>query len=142
MSKKRIKPAHTNGTSMLPSAKLDRLQPPAKSLQPLVLGKDCDYDRELRRLQIELVKLQEWIRQSGLKVVVLFEGRDAAGKGARSSALPRARTLACAGWSHWVHPLSAKRRNGISGVMSPICPGRVNSCFLTAVGTTAPVWSV
>ena len=46
-----------------------------------MLGKDCDYDRELRRLQIELVKLQEWIRQSGLKVVVLFEGRDAAGKG-------------------------------------------------------------
>jgi polyphosphate kinase len=36
---------------------------------------------KLRRLQIELVKLQEWIRQSGRKVVVLFEGRDAAGKG-------------------------------------------------------------
>jgi polyphosphate kinase 2 len=47
----------------------------------LTLGKDCDYDRELRRLQIELAKLQEWIRQQGLKVVVLFEGRDAAGKG-------------------------------------------------------------
>ena len=45
------------------------------------LGKDCDYDRELRRLQIELVKLQEWIRQERLRVVVLFEGRDAAGKG-------------------------------------------------------------
>jgi polyphosphate kinase 2 (PPK2 family) len=36
---------------------------------------------KLRRLQIELVKLQDWIRQSGRKVVVLFEGRDAAGKG-------------------------------------------------------------
>jgi polyphosphate kinase 2 len=47
----------------------------------LRLGKDCDYDRELRRLQIELVKLQEWIRHEGLRVVVLFEGRDAAGKG-------------------------------------------------------------
>jgi polyphosphate kinase 2 len=47
----------------------------------LQLGKDCDYDRELRRLQIELVKLQEWIRHEGLRVVVLFEGRDAAGKG-------------------------------------------------------------
>ena len=45
------------------------------------LGKDCDYERELRRLQIELVKLQEWIRHEGLRVVVLFEGRDAAGKG-------------------------------------------------------------
>jgi polyphosphate kinase 2 len=47
----------------------------------LQLGKDCDYDRELSRLEVELVKLQEWIRQEGLRVVVLFEGRDAAGKG-------------------------------------------------------------
>jgi polyphosphate kinase 2 len=39
------------------------------------------YERELARLQIELVKLQEWIKHAGLKVVVLFEGRDAAGKG-------------------------------------------------------------
>jgi polyphosphate kinase 2 len=39
------------------------------------------YDRELARLQIELVKLQGWINHQGLKVVVLFEGRDAAGKG-------------------------------------------------------------
>jgi len=39
------------------------------------------YEKELARLQIELVKLQEWIRHKGLKVVVLFEGRDAAGKG-------------------------------------------------------------
>jgi polyphosphate kinase 2 len=45
------------------------------------IGKDCDYEKELRRLQIELVKLQEWIRHEHLKVVVLFEGRDAAGKG-------------------------------------------------------------
>jgi len=40
-----------------------------------------DYERALRSLQIELVKLQEWIKARGLKVVVLFEGRDAAGKG-------------------------------------------------------------
>ena len=39
------------------------------------------YHDELYRLQIELVKLQEWIKQRKLKVVVLFEGRDAAGKG-------------------------------------------------------------
>lgn len=39
------------------------------------------YEKELRKLQIELVKLQEWIRVKGLKVVILFEGRDAAGKG-------------------------------------------------------------
>jgi polyphosphate kinase len=39
------------------------------------------YRAELARLQVELVKLQEWIKARGLKVVVLFEGRDAAGKG-------------------------------------------------------------
>ncbi len=39
------------------------------------------YQRELARLQIELVKMQEWVKHEGLKVVVLFEGRDAAGKG-------------------------------------------------------------
>lgn len=42
---------------------------------------DDVYDKELNRLQIELVKLQEWIKVKGLKVVVIFEGRDAAGKG-------------------------------------------------------------
>jgi polyphosphate kinase 2 len=39
------------------------------------------YEQELARLQLELIKLQEWIKHSGLRVVVIFEGRDAAGKG-------------------------------------------------------------
>jgi len=39
------------------------------------------YEREMERLNVELVRLQEWVRHKGLKVVVLFEGRDAAGKG-------------------------------------------------------------
>ena len=43
--------------------------------------KQYKYKTELSRLQVELVKLQEWIRHKGLKVVVVFEGRDAAGKG-------------------------------------------------------------
>ena len=43
--------------------------------------KTKDYEAKLAELQIELVKLQEWIKHQGLKVVVIFEGRDAAGKG-------------------------------------------------------------
>lgn len=43
--------------------------------------KKRDYEAELLRLQNELVKLQEWVKHNGLKVVVIFEGRDAAGKG-------------------------------------------------------------
>ena len=39
------------------------------------------YEAELARLAIELVKYQEWVRSRGLRIVVLFEGRDAAGKG-------------------------------------------------------------
>jgi polyphosphate kinase 2 len=39
------------------------------------------YERELARLQLELVRMHEWVRQSGTKVLVIFEGRDAAGKG-------------------------------------------------------------
>lgn len=45
------------------------------------MGKKNFYETELRALQVELVKLQEWIKYKNLKVVVLFEGRDAAGKG-------------------------------------------------------------
>ncbi|MEI6888556.1 MAG: polyphosphate kinase 2 [Bacteroidales bacterium] len=39
------------------------------------------YEEELAKLQLELVKMQEWIKYKGLRVVILFEGRDAAGKG-------------------------------------------------------------
>lgn len=39
------------------------------------------YEKELFRMQLELVKMQEWVKHNGLKVVVIFEGRDAAGKG-------------------------------------------------------------
>ena len=39
------------------------------------------YEKELKHIQVELVKLQEWVKHQGLKVVVVFEGRDAAGKG-------------------------------------------------------------
>jgi len=39
------------------------------------------YEKELKKLEVELVRLQEWIKKQGLKVVVIFEGRDAAGKG-------------------------------------------------------------
>src|SRR4029077_7492078 len=39
------------------------------------------YEAELFRLQAELVKMQEWVRTEGARIVVIFEGRDAAGKG-------------------------------------------------------------
>ena len=49
--------------------------------------KGKDYDKELARLHIELVKLQEWVKYKGLKVCVIFEGRDGAGKGGTIKAI-------------------------------------------------------
>ena len=46
-----------------------------------------DYDKELTRLHIELVKLQEWVQYKGLKVCIVFEGRDGAGKGGTIKAI-------------------------------------------------------
>jgi len=45
------------------------------------LLKRKQYDKELRSLQAELCKLQDWVKYKGLRVIVVFEGRDAAGKG-------------------------------------------------------------
>ncbi len=39
------------------------------------------YEKEMKRLQIELIKVQQWVKETGQKIVVIFEGRDAAGKG-------------------------------------------------------------
>ncbi len=46
-----------------------------------------DYAREMKKLHVELVKLQEWVKHKGLKVCVVFEGRDGAGKGGTIKAI-------------------------------------------------------
>jgi polyphosphate kinase len=48
---------------------------------PLAKMKTKDYEREMRRLHGELVSMQEWVKASGAKVCIVFEGRDTAGKG-------------------------------------------------------------
>ena len=68
MSKRKQK--HKNGKSAANNHKED----------PKKISKK-KYKKELAKLQVELVKLQRWIKLKGLKVIVLFEGRDAAGKG-------------------------------------------------------------
>ena len=49
--------------------------------------REKDYLHHMATLQVELLKAQNWIKQSGERIVVLFEGRDAAGKGGPSSAI-------------------------------------------------------
>src|ERR1700741_5433378 len=46
-----------------------------------------DYEQELRKLQVGLCQLQEWVKQEKLRVIILFEGRDAAGKGGTIKAI-------------------------------------------------------
>lgn len=72
----------TNGDEN-PTKIQDKKDAPAVEVQEPETKKISNkiYNEELDKLQIELVKLQEWIRLTGLKVVCIFEGRDAAGKG-------------------------------------------------------------
>lgn len=60
---------------LVDAAPTSDIKQPIKSISTSV------YERELARLQIKLVKLQRWIKKKGIRVVVIFEGRDAAGKG-------------------------------------------------------------
>ena len=48
------------------------------------------YEKELRKLQIELCRLQNWVVHKGLRVIIVFEGRDAAGKGGHDQSDHRA----------------------------------------------------
>jgi polyphosphate kinase 2 len=84
-SGKRDKPGHRGGyrgngrlDDALPDGRTHSAEdaPTATAKVPVKV-----YEKELARLEVELVKLQEWVRANKLKVVLLFEGRDAAGKG-------------------------------------------------------------
>ncbi len=68
-----VKGANTKATK-------DRKQRDASHERPRRMPRQR-YERELFRLQAELVKLQEWVRAEGARLIVVFEGRDAAGKG-------------------------------------------------------------
>ena len=85
--RKKVKAKTPAGKPRAASAPLGTAVPEANAPSPLgdpkVKKKKRNkfYDGELRRLHIELVKLQEWVKHEGRKVVIIFEGRDAAGKG-------------------------------------------------------------
>src|SRR5246127_2865466 len=49
--------------------------------------KGKEYEKHLRKLQVELCRLQDWVKAEGARIIVVFEGRDAAGKGGTIKAL-------------------------------------------------------
>ena len=97
------------------------------------------YENELARLQLELIKLQSWIKQKNLKVIVIFEGRDAAGKGGTIKRITQAlNPRVCKVVALPFHQ-SAKRHNGISSDILLISPQMVRWLSSTAVGITERV---
>jgi len=79
------------------------------------------YEHSLARLHEELVKLQEWVKQEGLKVVVLFEGLDAAGKGGVIRRSPSRSILGSAGSPPCQPPRTGNAPSGTSSAMPPTC---------------------
>lgn len=68
------------------SKKKSKAEQPVPVAEPKPLGNKA-YEKELRRLHVELVKLQQWVVHKGLKVCIVFEGRDGAGKGGTIKAI-------------------------------------------------------
>ena len=89
--------------------------------------KGKDYEGELERLHVELVKLQEWVRHKGLKACIVFEGRDGAGKGGRSRPLPNASARECFGSWPCPHPLNVSNPRCTSSAICRFCQRPVRS---------------
>jgi polyphosphate kinase 2 (PPK2 family) len=99
------------------------------------------YEKQKYRLQVELLKLQAWVKETGQRVVILFEGRDAAGKGGTIKRFmehlnPRgARVVALE------KPSDVERGQWYFQRYVQHLPTRARSCCSTAAGTTAPASS-
>jgi Polyphosphate kinase 2 (PPK2) len=85
------------------------------------------YEKELRKLQARLCHLQDWVKQKGLRVIIVFEGRDAAGKGAPSGRSPRGSALGSFEWRRYLRRRTARNRKCISSVTWRVSRPRVRS---------------
>lgn len=100
--------------------------------------KNLKYETELQKLQSELVNLQQWIRQKKLRVAVLFEGRDASGKGGsikrfKEHLNPRnSRVVAL------TKPTSVEKEQWYFRRYIKALPNAGELVFLIEAGTTAP----
>ena len=99
------------------------------------------YELELFRLQAELVEMQEWVRTSGARLVVIFEGRDAAGKGGTIQRISQYLNPRVARIVALPAPTERELSSGTSSATSRTCPQPGRSPCSTAPGTTAPVSS-
>ena len=113
-----------------------------QDLDSLNTPENRSYFQELLRLQAELVKLKDWVAHHKKKVVVIFEGRDSAGKGGAIKRITQRLNPLFAVWCPCQRPATANAHNGIFSVMSRIYRQAVKSCYSTVLGITAPVLNV
>ena len=99
------------------------------------------YESELVRLQTDLVKMQYWIRDTGYRMIVLFEGRDAAGKGGTIKRLTEPLNPRGVALLPSERRRNARKVSGISSVMWNISLQQGRSLSLIAVGTTGLAWN-
>ena len=94
------------------------------------------YYKNLLRLQVELIKLQDWVQATGAKVLILCEGRDSAGKGGVIKRITQRLNPRVA---RYKHRQSVRNHNGIFNAMSRTYRRVVKSFYLIVHGITAQV---
>ncbi len=106
----------------------------------LKIGKK-EYEAEILKLQVELVKLQDWVKETNARIVIIFEGRDAAGKGGMIKRIlervsPRIfRVVALPA------PTERQKTHSLPSATLNNYPPAVKSSSSTGAGITAPVLS-
>ena len=125
------RPSHPrhNGTNGAPAAAKPDAKPGRMTRK--------DYDKTIKKLHAELVKVQLWAKHTGAKYVVIFEGRDAAGKGGVIKALTAHPSAPFASPPYPPPPTAKRARCTCSGTSS-ISPPAARSSSSIAPGTTAP----
>ncbi len=101
-----------------------------------------EFEKEMEKLQVELVKLQEWVKATGAKICVIFEGRDTAGKGGVIKRItervsPRVFRVVALG----TPTRRVRNRRCTSSATCLICRPPGKWCSSTAAGTTGPASS-
>ena len=98
-----------------------------------------EYEKELHKLQAELCYLQDWIKAAGTRVIVVFEGRDAAGKGGTIKAITGRVARGFSEWPHCRRPPIGKRPRCFCNATSSDFQPVAKSSSSTAAGTIAQV---
>ena len=100
------------------------------------------YEKALRKLQVRLCHLQDWVKEKGLRVVIVFEGRDGAGKGGTIRAHHRARQPARVPRRRAAGAVGSREVADVHAALhAALSPPPARSSSSTAAGTTAPASS-